>query len=175
LTLVSVLTNLPAARTWGGELEIDWTPSPAWLLRTGLGFTHSEVRDAGNLVDAIVGSPLVEVPEVTFNALVARRWTLGGGSFTAQLEASYSGERHFSLDYDQRLVEPAYWLIDASARYRFGPEKQFEVALWGRNLGATRYCLRRGLAAGVGLGDEINCQPNEVIRFFGLSLSLHIG
>jgi iron complex outermembrane receptor protein len=175
LTLVSVLTNLPAARTWGGELEIDWTPSPAWLLRTGLGFTHSEVRDADNLVDATVGSPLVEVPEVTFNALVARRWTLGGGSFTAQLEASYSGERHFSLDYDQRLVEPAYWLIDASARYRFGAEKQFEVALWGRNLGATRYCLRRGLAAGVGLGDEINCQPNEGIRFFGLSLSLHIG
>jgi len=72
-------------------------------------------------------------------------------------------------------VEPGYWLLDASARYRFGFREQFEVALWGRNLGATRYCLRRGLAEGVGSGDTINCQPNEGIRFFGLTLLMRIG
>jgi len=175
LVLVSVLTNLPKARTWGGELEIDWAPSPAWLVRTGLGFTHSEVRDAGDLTDAVVGSPLISAPELTFNALAARRWKVGVGWLTAQAEASYSGPRHFSLDYDERQVEPGYWLIDASARYRFGAKERFEVALWGRNLGATRYCMRRGLAEGVGSGDIINCQPNEGVRFFGLSLYLRIG
>jgi len=173
--VASVLTNLPAARTWGGELEIDWAPSTAWLVRTGLGFTHSEVRDAGNLVDAVVGSPLIAVPELTFNALATRRWQLSGGTLSAQIEASYSGARRFSLDDDERLVEPGYWLLDASARYLFGFREQFEVALWGRNLGATRYCLRRGLAEGVGSGDTINCQPNEGIRFFGLTLLMRIG
>src|SRR5262249_10664232 len=145
LVLESVLTNLPGARTWGGELEVDWTPSTAWLLHTGLGFTHSEVREVGNLTDAVVGSPLIAAPELTFNALGARRWKLGAGWFSAQVEASYAGRRHFSLDYDSRVVEPGYWLLDASTRYRFGATGQFEVALWGRNLAATRYCLSRSL------------------------------
>lgn len=175
LVLQGVLTNLPGARTWGGELEIEWTPSSAWLLHTGLGFTHSEVRDAGNLTDAVVGSPLIAAPELTFNALAARRWRIAGGWFTAQLEGSYTGRRHFSLDYDPRVAEPGYWLIDASTRYRFGASEQFELALWGRNLAATRYCLSRSLAAGLGSGDTINCQPNEGVRFFGLSLYLRIG
>jgi hypothetical protein len=35
--------------------------------------------------------------------------------------------------------------------------------------------MRRGLAEGVGSGDIINCQPNEGVRFFGLSLYLRSG
>ena len=173
--IMSVLANLPASRTWGGELEIDWVPSPAWLVRTGLGLTHSEVRDAGNLVDALPGSPLIAVPEVTLNGVVARSWTIGTGKLTAQIEAAYSGERSFSLNYAAGLVEPAYWLVDASARYRFGEKERFEAALWGRNLGAARYCVRRQLVGGLGSGNVIGCQPNEGIRFFGLSLFVRIG
>jgi len=173
--IVSVLTNLPAARTWGGELEIDWAPSPAWLVRTGLGVTYSAVRDAGNLVNAVPGSPLITVPELTFNGLVARSWTIGGGKLTAQIEATYTDERSFSLNHDATLVEPAYWLVDASARYRFGKKDRFEAALWGRNLGASRYCVKRQLVGDLGSGDIIGCQPNEGIRFFGLSLFVRVG
>ncbi len=171
----SVLTNLPEARTWGGELEVDWAPSPAWRVGAGLGLTHSEVREVGDIVDAVPGSPLIGVPELTFNALVARTWSLGGGRLTAQVESSYVDERSFSLNRNIALIEPEYWLIDASARYRFGQDERFEVTLWGRNLGASRYCVRRGFAGGLGSGDASNCQPNEGIRFFGLSLFARIG
>jgi iron complex outermembrane receptor protein len=171
----SVLTNLPEARTWGGELEIDWAPSSVWRVRAGLGLTHSEVRDVGDTADAVRGGPLIAVPELTFTGLVARTWTLGGGRLTAQVEAAYSDERSFSLNRDASLVEPEYWLVDASTRYRFGDREQFEMTLWGRNLGASRYCVRRGLLGGLGNGDAINCQPNEGIRFFGLSLFARIG
>jgi iron complex outermembrane recepter protein len=172
IVLEGVLVNLPAARTFGGELEIDWTPNPLWLLHAGLGVTHSEVRDAGNLTDAVVGSPLIAAPELTFNALGARRWKIGPGWLTAQVQGSYSGPRHFTLDNDERQIEPGYWLIDASARFRFGTQLQFELALWGSNLGATRYCVRRGVVGGLGAGDVMNCQPNEGVRFFGMTLSL---
>ena len=175
IVTASVLTNLPEARTWGAEFEADWVPSPAWRMSAGLGFTHSEVRDAGTIVDAQPGSPLIAVPRLTFNSLVARTWTLASGRLTAQVEAAYSGERSFSLNHDAALVEPEYWLVDASARYRFGAEERFEVTLWGRNLGASRYCVRRLLLGGLGSGDAINCQPNEGIRFFGLSLFARIG
>ena len=171
----NVLTNLPEARTWGGELEVDWAPSPEWRGRAGLGFTHSEVRNAGDIVEAVPGSPLIAVPELTFNALVARTWSLGGGRLTAQVESSYVDERSFSLRRDASLVEPEYWLVNASARYRFGKKERFEVTLWGRNLGGSTYCVRRGLVGGLGFGDAINCQPNEGIRFFGVSLFARIG
>jgi len=171
----NVLTNLPEARTWGGELEVDWAPSPEWRVRAGLGFTHSEVRNAGDIVEAVPGSPLIAVPELTFNALVARTWSLGGGRLTAQVESSYVDERSFSLRRDASLVEPEYWLVNASARYRFGKKERFEVTLWGRNLGGSTYCVRRGLVGGLGFGDAINCQPNEGIRFFGVSLFARIG
>jgi len=171
----NVLTNLPEARTWGGELEVDWAPSPEWRVRAGLGFTHSEVRNAGDIVDAVPGSPLIGVPELTFNALVARTWSLGGGRLTAQVESSYVDERSFSLNRNIALIEPEYWLVDASARYRFGKDERFEATLWGRNLGGSTYCVRRGLVGGLGFGNAINCQPNEGIRFFGLSLFARIG
>lgn len=171
----SVLTNLPEVRTWGGELEVDWAPSPEWRLRAGLGFTHSEVRDVGDIVNAVPGTQLTAVPELTFNALAARTWTLGGGRLTAQIEAAYVDERPFSLDPDVSLIEPEYWLVDASARYRFGDNEQFEVTLWGRNLGESTYCVRRSIVGGLGSGDALNCQPNEGIRFFGVSLFARIG
>ncbi len=172
---VNILTNLPEARTWGGELEVDWAPSPAWRLRAGLGLTHSEVRDTGAIVDAVRGSPLIAAPELTFNGLAARTWTLGGGRLTAQVEAAYTDERSFSLNRTASLIEPEYWLVDASARYRFGEGERFEATLWGRNLGATRYCVARRLIGGLGAGDAVGCQPNEGIRFFGLSLFARIG
>jgi len=171
----SVLTNLPEARTWGGELEVDWAPSPEWRLRAGLGFTHSEVRDAGDIVNAVPGTPLTAVPELTFNAMTSHTWTLGAGRLTAQIEAAYVDERRFSLDGDAALVEPEYWLVDASARYRFGEAERFEATLWGRNLGGTTYCVRRAALRGLGNGDTTTCQPNEGIRFFGVSLFARIG
>ena len=170
----SVLTNLPEARTWGAELEMDWVPAPAWHLSAGIGLTRSEVREVGDIVDAIPGSPLTAVPELTFNAMAARTWSLGAGQLTLQAEPSYVDERAFSLNGSIGLVEPEYWLIDASARYRFGADERLEVALWGRNLGEATYCVRRSIIGGLGNGDAINCQPNEGIRFFGVSLVARI-
>ena len=167
--VATVLTNLPEARTWGGELEIEWAPSPSWRVHGGLGLTYSEVRDTGNIADATVGSPLIAVPQLTFEALASHTWNLAGGRLTAQLQAAYSDERAFSLNRNASLIEPEYWLVDASARYLFGEKERYEVMLWGRNLGAARYCVRRGLLGGLGSGDAINCQPNEGISFFGIS------
>lgn len=175
IVIAGVLTNLPEAWTWGGELEVDWAPSRDWGVRGGLGFTHTEVRDAGNNLNAMPGSPLSSTPELTFSTLAARSWTLGGGRLTAQIEAAYVDERSFSLDYNAELVEPDYWLVDASARYRFGEEERYEVTLWGRNLGGTTYCVRRGIVGGLGSGDALNCQGNEGISFYGLSLFARIG
>lgn len=171
----SVLANLPEVRIWGAELEIDWAPSLEWRVSAGLGLTYSEVREVGDIVDATPGSPLPGAPELNFNALGSRTWTLGGGQLTAQLEAAYVDERRFQLDPDAAQVEPEYWVIDASTRYRFGEAGRFEATLWGRNLGGTTYCVRRAGLRGLGSGDAISCQPNEGIRFFGLSLFARIG
>jgi hypothetical protein len=44
----------------------------------------------------------------------------------------------------------------------------------GRNLGAASYCVRRQPNGGLGVGDTMSCQPNEGIRFFGLTVTARI-
>lgn len=171
----SVLTSLPEARTWGGEFEIHWAPSPAWHARAGVGLTRSEVRKAGDIVDAVPGSPLPGVAELTLNALASHTWTLGSIRWTAQIAGAYVDDRAFSLDRNAALVEPGYWLVDANVRLRFGEAERFEATLWARNLGGETYCVRRALLGGLGSGDAITCQPNEGTRFVGVSLFARIG
>jgi iron complex outermembrane receptor protein len=104
--VAAVLENLPKARTWGGELEVEWAPSSTWRLHGGLGLTYSEVRDTGDIADATVGSPLIAVPQLTFEALAAHTWNLAGGRLTAQLQTAYNDERAFSLTATRHSSSP---------------------------------------------------------------------
>ena len=104
------------------------------------------------------------------NALVRKQWDLNQGSLGVQGAARYTGATHWDLANTPVAIEPGYWVYDASADYRFGPERRFQVSVWGKNLTATQYCYSRSSQAGLGFGDVEICAPNEGTRFFGVSL-----
>ena len=69
------------------------------------------------------------------------------------------------------MREDGYWILNASARYRFGPEENYEVSVWGKNVTGTQYCLTRHDVRFVGFGNNIECFPNEGTAFYGVTAS----
>ena len=164
-----VLTNVPKTESYGAELELTWAPTPDWFINSGLGATHSKVKDAGDAV-ANVGSVLIGTPKLTWNGLVRREWAVGPGRLGLQGNWTYTGSQHFDLIDSPDQIEPSYWIFNAAANFRFGENNRYEASLWGKNLTRTQYCTNRGSLAGVGFSDTATCYTNEATRYFGLSL-----
>jgi len=139
-------------------------------VRAGLGFTHSEVRNAGDIVEAVPGSPLDRRARLTQSAgradLVAWRWRR-----MAQVESSYVDERSFSLRRDACSSEPEYWLVNAVHAIVFG-KRSGSSELWGRNLGGSNLtaCSRivGGLASATHQTASLTRHP--FLRSFAFSL-----
>ena len=170
LGLNPVLTNLPKAESRGIEFDLTALPAKGWSVTLGGGVLHSEARDIGTISGAVQGSQLIGSPQVNFDALIRKQWGSGDGVFGVQGSARYTGATHWDLADTPVAIEPGYWVLDASADYRFGADGRYQVSLWGKNLGATQYCYWRVSQAGVGFGDVEACAPNEATRFFGLSV-----
>lgn len=163
-----VYVNVPRTESYGAEAELNWIPVPGWYLMSSLGLLHSAVRDAGTAV-ATVGSVLIASPKVTWSGLVRKEWPIANGHLALQADWHYTGSQHFDLSNTPNQIEPGYWIYNAKASYRFGPEERYEASLWGKNLTQTQYCTVRSSLAGLGFGDTATCTPNEARRFFGLS------
>jgi iron complex outermembrane receptor protein len=165
-----ILTNLPKSESDGIEFDLTALPAKGWSVTLGGGILHSEAKDIGTIPGAVQGSQLIGSPKVNVDAVIRKEWDIGDNAFGLQGSARYSGATHWDLADTPVAIEPGYWLFDASADYRFGPSKRYQVSIWGKNLGATQYCYWRGSMAGVGFGDVEACAPNEATRFFGVSV-----
>ena len=165
-----VLTNVPKSESDGIEFDLTALPAKGWSVTLGGGILHSEAKDIGTIPGAVQGSQLIGSPKVNFDAMIRKQWDIGDNTLGVQGSTRYTGATHWDLAETPVAIEPGYWLFDASADYRFGPSKRYQVSIWGKNLGATQYCYWRGSMAGVGFGDVEACAPNEATRFFGVSV-----
>jgi len=165
-----VLTNVPKTESYGLEVDLTALPGKGWSITLGGGLLHSEAKDIGDILGAVKGSQLIGAPKVNLNGRVRKEWDVGDGSFGMQGAARYTGATHWDLADSPTATEPGYWLFDASVDYRFGPDRRYQVSVWGKNLTAKEYCYWRTSQAGLGFGDVEGCAPNEGTRFFGVSL-----
>jgi hypothetical protein len=84
------------------------------------------------------------------------------------------GKYGLKRNRDATLVEPAYWLIDASVRYRFGAGERFDVTVWAAISAhrATAHDEPSRVASASAMSSAAS--RTRGIRFFGLSLSARI-
>lgn len=164
------LVNVPESENYGAEFDLQWVPAEGWFITAGLSLLESEITDAGVLVGVAKGNELLSSPEMTFNGLIRREWSLGDGIFSLQTDFRYVDEMAHNLDNRSQNIEDAFGLINARAAYRFGPEEQYEIALWGKNLNDEEYCVSRSNLTGTVGG--IACITNEGLPLYGLSASL---
>ena len=170
-----VYVNVPRTESHGVEVELEWIPARTWFVQTAIGVLHSSVKTISQPLaasnGALVGSTLIAAPQLTWNALVRKEWTLGPGRVSVAGDWSYTSSQHYDLVNSPDQLEPAYWLVNARAAYSFGAKHPYEVAFWAKNLTATQYCVQRSSLGGIPNGNTAVCVPNQARKFVGLTLS----
>ena len=167
----TILTNVAGAETYGAEFDIIWYLAEGWSVLAGLGLLNAEVTDPGTLITVEKGDKLLNAPDLTFNGVVRKEWPVANGTFSLQTVFRYTDDVELDLSNLPEMREDGYWILNASARYRFGPEENYEVSVWGKNVTGTQYCLTRHDVRFVGFGNNIECFPNEGTAFYGVTAS----
>ena len=135
---VGYIDNAASGNNWGAELEAQYWLNANVSLFANLGWLNSDIDDFVVLVDGQLqdksGREQAHAPAYQFN--IGTDFIFGAG-FYARLEVEGRAQFYFSDSHDQR--SDRYHLFHARLGYR---HKQFDLALWGRNLGDEDYQTR---------------------------------
>jgi len=146
-----VLENAASARIIGVEGEMVIRASPQWNIRLSgswLDAKYEEYLDAqaltpipggGNSTILINASGLwlPKVAEAAVSASTDYRFDLADGEVLLSGNAFYQGGYNWTIE--GRITQPSYVTLNGQIAYRFGRDRQYEVALWGKNLSDTKF------------------------------------
>ncbi|HKZ73967.1 MAG TPA: TonB-dependent receptor [Steroidobacteraceae bacterium] len=166
---VQRLGNVPEARVYGADFAAVWQPVSGLTLRGGFGWLDTELGAFATLTgDVPEGNELPNAPELTAHGLVRYEGELTqklGG--LVQVDAGYSDGVFKDAINDPVISSGSYTLVNARLAL-FGNERNWEVALWSRNLTAEQYVVQ-GINTGLGGGNRNFNAP----RTYGVSLTFN--
>ena len=169
-----VVLNVPGAEITGFDLDVTAVVTPNLLFQAGVGYADTELTDplviddpqnpGVPLVDSsgFVGQRLAQSPDWTANASASYSMDIGNGAtMVFRADWSHVGDILHELvekgsPLEDLVFEESYSLLNARVSY-ISPEEDWELALWGKNLGNEEYRLFR--------------RANPIIRVFGLTSS----
>jgi iron complex outermembrane receptor protein len=162
--------NLPKSRLTGQELEWQFAPGGDWNLRLYGAHLDTEVTDVGTLGPdaAVVGAPLPQAPEWTFNAGIFKGIAIGDQRLTLSANARYASEQWGTMNERPNTLVTSTTFVDAAVAYEFGAENRYSLTAWGENLTAEKTCYVLGDLDGFTWTNA--CQPNEGTALYGISL-----
>lgn len=156
IQLNTYLNGLPAvyngksAKISGFDLDVTAIPVSGLTLTAGLGYVHDRFDDFSIARTGLVstggitqlanisakGKRLPNTPDWTVNLGAEYTVPLGGADLT--LAADYFHSTKWFSDPENRLAQPAYSLVNASATLSFAQDR-YSVRGWVRNLGNVAY------------------------------------
>lgn len=120
------------AKMYGGELELNSSPTDGLDLNLGMSFLSNKVRDVPLAVSDGTEKAAF-TPKWTVNGLVKYSWDAFAGTLSAQLDGNWRSSVTFNLVPTPVLKEPGYALFNARIGYQ-SPEKSWSVAAFAKNL-----------------------------------------
>jgi iron complex outermembrane recepter protein len=161
------LGNVPEARVDGVDVEALWEPLEGLTLQANLGWLDTELGAFDTLNGPVPkGNELPNSPQVTAGVLA--RYEVGLGAALdgmIQVDASYSDPVFKDAINDPVIAAGSYTVVNARLAL-FDDGRDWEVALWGRNLNDERYVVQ-GLNTGLGAGNRNYNSP----RTYGVTFT----
>jgi iron complex outermembrane receptor protein len=137
--LVSLISNVGDARTYGVEANAAWRPTPELTLGINGGYLNAKWRHAIISGVPIDGNTVPNSPSATGNfSAEYRRPVFEGLAISANVNSSYTSSFWWDLANTPGKAEPAYWI--GNARISLGAEnRSWEVALGVTNMFGAHY------------------------------------
>lgn len=155
-----VTDNASRATSFGGELDVDFLPTPADKVGVSVQYDRSKYDDftyfwetpifgapnVGCQVGALnpatgtqavncSGKQLFRTPTWTGNASYEHTFDLASGAaVTGAIRSQFSSSYYLSVEYVPNELQSGFGLVDADLTYT-SPNKRWSITAWGRNLG----------------------------------------
>jgi iron complex outermembrane receptor protein len=175
-TFVQELRNAARAKIYGAEIDGTWQATDAFSLRVGGTYLHARYSSfpsavvnvptgtGGNRTIPVDASGNVVIRSPTWSGNMTARYVqdTNVGTFDAAATVFASSKVYF--DIGDRVVQPAYALVNASLAWR-PPGTGAEFRLWGKNL--TDHAVIYGTTI-TNAADGVNYAPP---RTYGVEIS----
>ena len=168
--------NGKSAKLYGFDMDVTAIPATGLTLTAGVGYVHDRFDDFPTAQTGLVptggitqladisaaGKRLPNTPDWTVNLGAEYKVPIGAQNLT--LAADYFHTSEWFSDPENRLAQPAYSLVNASAMLTFDHDR-YSVRIWGKNLGNVAYASQ--LFMQVPVADVVAYAPG---RTFGATL-----
>lgn len=166
---VQRIGNVSEAELYGADLDVSISPAEGLTLQAGVGLLETELGSfiGPSGLPIPKGNEMANSPSLTFNALARYEASVGDGLVLAlQADLHYSDETFKEATNDPLIAADAYTVVNARVSL-FQEAGEWEVALWGKNLGDEQYVVQ-GLDVGAfGFGNRNYNAP----RTYGIELT----
>jgi outer membrane receptor protein involved in Fe transport len=185
--LFASLVNLPEAESVGAEVDIAWKVSSSLRLNLGIGWLDSEVTDGkldtsgipeqnveGFQNQAKRGNKLTNAPEWTYSITALKSYQLAKSDIDVSVHYSYMSKHNHQLagnnsqTWINNFSDQAVGLLTLNALWLFGENREYQLALWAKNVTDQRYCSERSVAPGASPETVRLCAQGEP-RTLGLT------
>lgn len=140
----AALLNAGKATISGIEIETTFAPRGGWLAQLGATFLDSQYDEFILLEEKggpdFSGNRTPHTPSVTLTGLLQKSFELGRNELSFLSNFRYTSEQFAGFHNTPDEFLPSRFTVDVRARYLFGPEREFELALFGRNIFDERFC-----------------------------------
>jgi len=135
----TLVDNAGKARSWGGEIEATFLPSPDWQFSFSAALTNAKYKEFIPTPGVDYSGKFIEnAPRGSVSGAVTYRHPSG---FEIGADVSYQGKKW--LDSANTTAQSGYWLAGAQVAYEW---EHFRFAVIGKNLFDEDY-ISRGVTA----------------------------
>lgn len=166
--------NAGAARIRGAELEVVARVAADLDLNIATGFLDAQYTRLDPELEALRPAltrdkHLIKAPDWTVNVGMEYRLVRKFGSFVLRGDYIYRGKIYHDVFNDPRLTQRGSSLYNAYIGFA-PPGQRWDVAVFGTNLGNTRYRISGNSSASLGLAESSFSPPREL----GVTLRVRI-
>lgn len=178
--LFASLVNLPEAESIGAELDLAWQLSSSLRFNLGVGWLDSELTNGNldatdiperNLADfqsqATKGNTLTNAPKWSYSVSAYKSVQFDESDIELSIHYSYLGKHPHQLagknseTWIENFSEDAINILTVNALYLFGENREYQIALWAKNLTDEQYCSERAIAPGASPEDIRLCSQGD--------------
>jgi iron complex outermembrane receptor protein len=161
------LVNVPRARIYGGEAELNVKPTRTLNLRLGLALLDSEIRKGELNGEDLKGNPLPTAPNVSLS--LGADWTvieMPAGAVSLHVDGKVTSKQYFDVFENDAQSQTSYGLLNGSLTFE-SADQRWGASLWAKNLLDKVYYAYRVQVDTTGS----NYQHPGAPRMFGASLN----